>query len=91
MLQNAYLIAKIGADTAENKQNLPKISKICRTLATTLRSSAVVRSRDEEFTGSSRGVPGFSSGGEYTEAPPASVGTTNLSRWGPNVKLRFGE
>ncbi len=24
MLQNAYLFAKIGADTAENEQNLPK-------------------------------------------------------------------
>ena len=24
MLQNAYLLAKIGADTAENEQNLPK-------------------------------------------------------------------
>ena len=27
MLQNAYLLAKIGADTAENKQRLPKFAK----------------------------------------------------------------
>ena len=25
MLQNAYFLAKIGADTAENERNLPKI------------------------------------------------------------------
>ena len=40
MLQNAYLLAKIGADTAENEQHLPKI---CQKLATTLR----VRPRQE--------------------------------------------
>ena len=34
MLQNAYLFAKIGADTAENEQHLPKI---CEKLTTTLR------------------------------------------------------
>ena len=34
MLQNAYLLAKIGADTAENEQHLPKI---CQKLTTTLR------------------------------------------------------
>ena len=34
MLQNAYLLAKIGADTAENErkfaENLPKRAKFCR-------------------------------------------------------------
>ena len=34
MLQNAYLLAKIGADAAENEQHLPKI---CQNLATTPR------------------------------------------------------
>ena len=34
MLQNAYFLAKIGADTAENEQPLPKF---CQKLATTLR------------------------------------------------------
>ena len=34
MLQNAYLLAKIGADTAENDRILPKF---CQKLATTLR------------------------------------------------------
>ena len=34
MLQNAYFHAKIGADTAENEQMLPKI---CQKFATTLR------------------------------------------------------
>ena len=39
MLQNAYLVAKIGADTAENEQHLPKF---CQKLATTLRAPYVV-------------------------------------------------
>ena len=34
MLQNAYFLAKIGADTAENEQHLPKFSEI----ATLMRS-----------------------------------------------------
>ena len=34
MLQNAYLVAKIGADTAENEQHF---AEICQKLATTLR------------------------------------------------------
>ena len=34
MLQNAYFLAKIGADTAENKQHF---AEICQKLATTLR------------------------------------------------------
>ena len=37
MLQNAYLLAKIGADTAENERNLPKF---CQKSATTLRVGA---------------------------------------------------
>ena len=39
MLHNAYLLAKIGADTAENERNLPKI---CQKLATTLRVHTAV-------------------------------------------------
>ena len=35
MLQNAYLVAKIGADTAENERNF---EEICQKLATTLRA-----------------------------------------------------
>ena len=34
MLQNAYLLAKIGADTAENERHF---AEICQKLATTLR------------------------------------------------------
>ena len=34
MLQNAYSVAKIGADTAENERNF---AEICQKLATTLR------------------------------------------------------
>ena len=34
MLQNAYLLATIGADTAENERN---VAEICQKLATTLR------------------------------------------------------
>ena len=40
MLQNAYFLAKIGADTAENEQHLPKF---CQKLATTLRVAASPR------------------------------------------------
>ena len=34
MLQNAYFVAKIGANTAENEQHF---AEICQKLATTLR------------------------------------------------------
>ena len=37
MLQNSYLLAKIGADTAENEQHF---AEICQKLATTLRAGA---------------------------------------------------
>ena len=40
MLQNAYLLAKIGADTAENEQHF---AEICQKLATTLRVRRAVR------------------------------------------------
>ena len=33
MLQNAYLLAKIGADTAENEQHFAEILQICRRVA----------------------------------------------------------
>ena len=36
MLQNAYLLAKIGADTAENEQHF---AEFCQKLATTLLST----------------------------------------------------
>ena len=35
MLQNAYFLAKIGADTAENEQHF---AEICQKLATTRRN-----------------------------------------------------
>ena len=38
MLKNAYFLAKIGADTAENEQHFAEIlPKFCQNLATTLR------------------------------------------------------
>ena len=40
MLQNAYLLAKIGADTAENEQHF---AELCQNLATTLRVPRRVR------------------------------------------------
>ena len=40
MLQNAYLLAKIGADTAENERNF---AEICQKLATTLQAAVIVR------------------------------------------------
>ena len=39
MLQNAYLLAKIGADTAENERIF---AEICQKLATTLRGVLLV-------------------------------------------------
>ena len=42
MLQNAYFLAKIGADTAENEQHF---AEICQKLATTRSSSVAARSR----------------------------------------------
>ena len=48
MLQNAYFVAKIGADTAENEQHFVEI---CQKLATTLR----VRRADDGPVGSCRG------------------------------------
>ena len=41
MLQNAYLLAKIGADTAENEQHF---AEICQKLATTLRACSGIYS-----------------------------------------------
>ena len=51
MLQNAYFLAKIDADTAENERILPKIRQ---TLATTLRV-AQGASSGEEMSCSSEG------------------------------------
>ena len=33
MLQNAYFLAKIGGDTAENEQHFAEILKFCRNFA----------------------------------------------------------
>ena len=49
MLQNAYFLAKIGADTAENEQHF---AEICQKLATTLR----VRRADGAALGHNRVV-----------------------------------
>ena len=46
MLQNVYLLAKIGADTAENEQHL---AEICQKLATTPRAA--------DATGAAGGAP----------------------------------
>ena len=56
MLQNAYLLAKIGADTAENERNF---AETCQKLATTLR----VHYRR-------RAVQGGLRGGRAGEGPP---------------------
>ena len=45
MLQNAYLVAKIGADTAENER---KFAEICQKLAT------ILRIHDQPDAGSTR-------------------------------------
>ena len=39
MLKNAYLLAKIGADTAENERHLPKFDKKLRLPYPTLRAA----------------------------------------------------
>ena len=59
MLQNAYFLAKIGADTAENERNFGEIlPKNCQKLAPT-----VVLRRD----GGARGVEGAAAVGETRE------------------------
>ena len=51
MLQNAYFLAKIGVDTAENERNF---AEICQKLATTLR---VQRRRARAAAGAAREGP----------------------------------
>ena len=45
MLQNAYLVAKIGGDTAENERNF---AEICQKLATTLRVQRLAARRADD-------------------------------------------
>ena len=70
MLQNAYLLAKIGADTAENEQHF---AEICQKLATTLRvRRAMTRDAGRQPpAGSAEGVPCdfTSSGGGGVKSP----------------------
>ena len=47
MLQNAYFLAKIGADTAENEQHFAEILPIGRRSTCTTRSSKVLRELPE--------------------------------------------
>ena len=59
MLQNAYFLAKIGADTAENEQHFAEIlPKICQKLATTLRVH--LRGRDAASSRKGREASGES-------------------------------
>ena len=51
MLQNAYFLAKIGADTAENEQHF---AEICQKLATTLRVARLHAVRRPEAEGTFR-------------------------------------
>ena len=57
MLQNAYLLAKIGADTAEIEQHSYILPKNCQKLATTLRRDPVRAGRGgaERVQGCARG------------------------------------
>ena len=48
MLQNAYLVAKIGADTAENEQHLPKFCRSAVVWPTPAGSAATHRACDGE-------------------------------------------
>ena len=53
MLQNAYLLAKIGADTAENEQHLAEILPIgCRVAGL----HRAVERREHGVLGAARGV-----------------------------------
>ena len=60
MLQNAYLVAKIGADTAENEQHFAEIlpTDALRRLRTSLAPGAVPAARGR--AGRPRGLPGRS-------------------------------
>ena len=61
MLQNAYLLAKIGADTAENEQhfaeNLPKIGNYPTGRLTPLRGALRERRRARVLLGAEPGPP----------------------------------
>ena len=65
MLQNAYFLAKIGADTAENEQHLPKFAKNWQLLqapGVPARRSAVAAGQGRDVVrlrGSSRTVRGL--------------------------------
>ena len=54
MLQNAYFLAKIGADTAENEQ---QFAEICQKLATTLpcRGKAKAKAEAEQGVAADKG------------------------------------
>ena len=55
MLTNAYLLAKIGADTAESEQHLPKFCQ--PTLSDVAASSRGLRWRRPAVASCSRGTP----------------------------------
>ena len=70
MLQNAYLIAKIGADTAENEQHFAEILPIGRRVAD---RSGLKRSGPPP-AGRRRGGGGEAGSGRGTPTPAASTG-----------------
>ena len=57
MLQNAYFLAKIGADTAENEQHFAEILPIGRRVADRCRAARLVPDRGDH-PGGGPGDPG---------------------------------
>ena len=58
MLQNAYLLAKIGADTAENEQHFAEILPICRLVADPPRVRRALQHEPRPVPLGAHGVPG---------------------------------
>ena len=80
MLQNAYLLAKIGADTAENEQHFAEILPIGRRVHADPSSGPASRGR---------GPPGFWIDRGAAPEPQGSATTAEPQGWGTYVKTKF--
>ena len=79
MLQNAYLVAKIGADTAENEQHFAEIMPIRRRVAAASGAKSLTRA----------GTPGGSQERSFG-TPPEARRARGADRGLPFVPLRPG-
>ena len=90
MLQHAYFLAKIGADTAENEQH---VAEICQKLATTLRVPAAAgwtargRTSNKRSTRAGRDrIERLAEGGVQREGPVRAEGAARAQVHGPDFR-----